>query len=55
MLGVSTTDRFGKLSFDEVVFREEMEKNATNVQNFFSSKNEDGEKCRIYSTDERLY
>ena len=43
MLGVSTTDRFGKLSFDQSVFREEMEKSVANVQNFFSSKNEEGD------------
>jgi flagellar hook-associated protein 2 len=43
MLGVSTTDRTGKLSFDQSVFREEMEKNIANVQRFFTSKNDDGE------------
>jgi flagellar hook-associated protein 2 len=43
MLGVSTTDRFGKLSFDQSVFRREMESSVNNVQNFFTSKNGEGE------------
>ena len=43
MLGVSTTDRFGKLSFDQSVFRREMDSSVNNVQSFFTSKNEAGE------------
>ena len=43
MLGVSTTDRFGKLSFDQSVFRREMDSSVNNVQSFFTSKNEVGE------------
>ncbi|HMM68965.1 MAG TPA: flagellar filament capping protein FliD [Gudongella oleilytica] len=36
-LGVKTTDRFGKLTFDPSKLREELTKDTLNVKNFFSS------------------
>ena len=41
-LGVSTVDRFGQLTFDASKLKEKLEEDPVQVQNFFMSKNSEG-------------
>lgn len=48
-LGVSTVDRFGQLSFDSSKLTEALNEDPSKVQNFFSSKNTEGNEIGFVS------